>query len=145
MYDLIGSTARTDTGSPSEPYFDNCNWWVQDLSISDNSFSIKANPTTTWAAGQVTNCTAATGCGYMALYANTGACTNGCLWSPYTGDIDAKRIVSAAGHNIWSHNTYTWEGPGAWSFEAGSTGHVLAQSAWQGPSYNQDSGSTYNG
>ncbi len=144
MYDLIGSSAGKDTGSPSDPYFDNCNWWVQDLTISHNSFSMNANPTKTWKAGSVTNCLAATGCGYMVIYANSGACVNGCFWSPYADRVVADYITSSASHNVWSNNSYTWSGPGAWSFEAGHTGNVLSQSAWRRSPYDQDNGSVYH-
>jgi hypothetical protein len=143
MYDLAGSGPGSVTGNPAEPYFDNCNWWVQDLKISRNSFSMNANPSTKWAAGRVTNCRAASGCGYMTLYANVGPCTTGCFWSPYAGLSGARRIVSRAAHNVWTENSYTWTGPGAWSFEAGSTGNVLPRSAWQGPRYRQDAGSEF--
>ena len=143
MYDLIGSSARKNTGSPSRPYFDNCNWWVQNLTVSHNSFSVNANRSKTWKAGSVTNCLASTGCGYMVLYATTGACTTGCFWSPYAGNVNADFIRSRAAHNVWVNNTYTWAGPGAWSFEAGGTGNVLSQSAWRSSPYDQDSGSAF--
>ena len=145
MYDLIGSSPGTQTGSPRNPYFDNCNWWVQDLTISGNTFVMNANPTKTWKAGSVTNCKAATGCGYMLIYATIGTCTYGCLWSPYAGDATAQYIISKNAHNIWRDNSYRWTGPGGWSFEAGVTGNVLGQSAWRSPPYYQDAGSTFSG
>ena len=145
MYDLIGSGPGTQTGSPRHPYFDNCNWWVQDLTVSGNTFIMDANPSQTWKAGSVTNCTAATGCGYMVVYATTGTCTYGCLWSPYANNVSAEYIISANAHNVWSNNTYSWTGAGDWSFEAGSTSNVLSQSAWRGSPYNQDVGSTLSG
>jgi hypothetical protein len=144
MYDLMGSSAGQDTGSPRNPYFANCNWWVQYLTVTDNSFSMNANPTKAWKAGSVTDCLAATGCGYMVLYANQGACTNGCFWSPYAASFDADYLSSKAAHNVWSDNRYTWSGPGAWSFEAGGTGHTLSRQAWRGVPYGQDSGSSFS-
>jgi hypothetical protein len=143
MYDLMGSSAGEMTGSPAEPYFDNCNWWVRDVHVNGNSFVMTANPGTTWAAGRVTNCKASTGCGYMALYANTGTCTHGCFWSPYAASSGARRIISSAAGNIWEDNTYTWTGPGEWSFEAGPTGNTLTRSAWQGRTWRQDAGSRF--
>ena len=145
MYDLIGSAAGAATGSPRSSYFDNCNWWVQDLTVSGNVFVMHANPTKKWTAGSVTNCRAANGCGYMVLYANSGSCTSGCLWSPYSNSVDADYIVSSRSHNVWRDNSYTWIGPGAWSFEAGSTGNVVSQSVWHGSLYHQDTGSTFGG
>ncbi len=143
MYDLMGSSAGQHTGSPQNPYFANCNWWVQDLTVARNSFSMSANPTKTWKAGSVTNCLAATGCGYTVLYASEGPCDNGCYWSPYAGAVDVDYISSKASHNVWTQNTYIWRGPGAWTFEAGVTGHVLNQSAWRGAPYDQDGGSSF--
>ena len=143
MYDLIGSRAGADTGSPANPYFDNCNWWAQDLTVSGNVFVMNANPTKNWTADRVTHCTAADGCGYMALYASTGSCTNGCFWSPYSGSVAADYIVSGPAHNVWSDNTYRWTGPGGWSFEAGATDHVVSQSIWRGAPYHQDTGSAF--
>lgn len=143
MYDLIGSSAGTQTGSPRNPYFDNCNWWIQDLTVSRNVFIMNANSTKTWKSGAVTSCTAANGCGYMVLYASTGSCTYGCLWSPYEYNVSAEYIISARARNIWSDNTYVWTGPGGWSFEAGSTSNVLTQRQWRSVPYRQDAGSTF--
>jgi hypothetical protein len=144
MYDLIGSGPGTKSGSPRYPYFDNCNWWIQDLTVSGNTFIMNANPAKTWKAGSVTNCTMATGCGYMVVYATIGACTNGCLWSPYDADASAEYIISSNAHNLWNNNSYTWTGPGGWSFEAGPTGNVLSQSAWRSRPYHQDADSTFS-
>ena len=143
MYDLIGSSAGINTGTPSNPYFNNCNWWVQDLTVSGNLFVMHANPTNNWQPDSVTDCTAARGCGYMTVYASSGECSNGCLWSPYAGDVTADYIISDSAHNIWKNNSYSWSGPGSWSFEAGITGTVLSQSAWRSGPYNQDAGSTF--
>ena len=99
LYDLADSSAGTSTGSPRYPYFDNCNWWVQDLTVSGNVFVMSANPTKNWTAGSVTNCTAADGCGYMwwVLYANSAVnAWPSCLWSPYANYVDADL------HNLWS-------------------------------------------
>jgi hypothetical protein len=140
MYDLMGSGLGKATGSPRAQYFDDCNWWVQDLLVAGNYFELTANPSTTWVPGEVTMCTAATGCGYMALYANTGPCTNGCFWSPYSNQTDASYITSASAHNVWRDNIYVWKGSGCWQFEAGGTGQVLSESSWRG---SEDSTSTY--
>jgi hypothetical protein len=140
MYDLMGSDQGKLTGSPRAQYFAGCNWWVQDLLVSDNYLGLTANPSITWIAGKVTNCTRASGCGYMTLYANIGACTTGCFWSPYSGETDARYITSASARNTWQHNTYVWKGPGCWQFEAGPVGHVLPEASWRG---SVDSGSTY--
>jgi hypothetical protein len=113
---------------------------VQDLLVAGNYFELTANPSTTWVPGEVTMCTAATGCGYMALYANTGPCTNGCFWSPYSNQTDASYITSASAHNVWRDNIYVWKGSGCWQFEAGGTGQVLSESSWRG---SEDSTSTY--
>jgi hypothetical protein len=143
MYNLIGSRAGAVTGSPRNPYFENCNWWVQDLTVSHNVFMMNANPTTKWTPGSVTNCTAARGCGYMVLYASGGACTTGCFWSPYANAVSPDYILSSNARNVWSDNSYSWTGPGGWSFEAGITGHVLSGSAWSGSPYHQDAGSNF--
>jgi hypothetical protein len=134
MYDLMGSTAGEQTGSPPEPYFDNCNWDVRDLTVSGNTFSMDAST--------VTGCTAALGCGYMTIYASEGSCTTGCFWSPYQGEVDSTDIASAAFANVWSDNIYSWTGPGGWTFEAGATGNVLSPAQWQASPYDQDAGST---
>ena len=142
MYDLIGSKAGASTGSPANPYFDNCNWWNQNLTVSGNTFVMNANPTKTFKPGSVTNCTAANGCGYMVLYASSGACTTGCFWSPYADEVSTDRIISGQAHNAFSNNTYSWIGPGAWTFEAGVTGNVLSWSDWRDSPHHQDAGST---
>lgn len=145
MYNLIGSSTGANSGSPANPYFDNCNWWLQGLTVSQNVFVMNANPTKTWKAGSVTDCTAARGCGYMVLYASSGACTTGCFWSPYENNAVADYITSPSARNLWSDNSYSWTGPGGWSFEAGITNNVLSQSAWRGSPYHQDAGSTFTG
>jgi Right handed beta helix region len=143
MYDLMGSGTGKVTGSPPAPYFDNCNWWVRDVHVYGNSFFMNANPGIIWAPGQVTNCTASTGCGYVALYASTGPCTQGCFWSPYADGTSSRHIISSAADNFWKDNTYSWVGPGQWSFEAGATGNILTRSAWQGPAWHQDADSRF--
>jgi hypothetical protein len=131
LYDLTGAGPGKVTGSPAEPYFANCNWDVQGVTISGNTFATDANPTGSYKAGQVTDCTAALGCGYMVNYANTGACTNGCEFSPYAGQADADFVKSPASGNKWSDNTYAWTGTSAgWSFELGGTGQVFTSGQW---------------
>jgi Right handed beta helix region len=134
MYDLTGSSEGESTGTPPEPYFDNCDWYVQGLTVSGNYFTMNANT--------VTGCAASNGCGYMALYASEGPCTYGCFWSPYQGDTVARKIISPASDNVWDDNTYEWTGKGGWSFEAGATGNTLSPGRWQRAPFGQDVRST---
>jgi Right handed beta helix region len=144
MYDLNGSSPGAITGSPPEKYFDNCNWFVQDMNVSGNTFRTVANPTLTYIPGEVTNCTPATGCGYMTYYAQLGPAVNGAYWSPYAGAASTNYIASATANNKWGSNSYSWIGPGQWTFEAGQAGITLTQSQWQAGPYNQDTSSTFN-
>ena len=129
--------------SEGNAYFENCNWWTQDLNVSGNSFSMVANPNLTFVPGEVTGVTEANGGGYMTLYASSGAGTNGSFFTPYGGSVSADRITAAVAKNVWANNTYSWSGPGSWTFAAGNQGNVVSQADWLG-TYKQDVGSTFN-
>ena len=143
MYDLMGSSAGKDTGSPSRPYFDNCNWWVQDLTVSHNSFSVNANPSKTWKAGSVTNCLAATGCGYMVLSPMLALALPAAFGHPTP---TALKPISSAQEPLTMCGLITTipgQGLAHGVSKPGETGDVLSQSAWRGSPYNQDSGSAF--
>jgi hypothetical protein len=131
LFDLTGATPGSRTGSPRAAYYANCDWDVQGVTVSGNTFAMDANPTSTYTRGEVTDCTYALGCGYMVMYANTGACTTGCFFSPYAGQAEADLLKSSASGNRWSDNRYFWAGTSTgWSFELGGTGQTMTASQW---------------
>ncbi len=114
-------------------YFEHCRWNAQNLTVSNNIFSNNAS----W----VTSCTAANGCGFMFTMANEGSCGLTCSnWSPFQGTVVEAELWRDK--NVWRDNSYSWFGPGSWSFMAANQGHRVSPSTWRRSPYNQDAGST---
>ena len=123
------------TGTPD--YFDNCRWKTQNVSVSDNTFNF--TPT---AIGPT--CTAATGCGFNALFSEYGT------YPPFTGWVVPNHISNDQ-NNHFSDNTYT----GPWSFLGFNQGDIVSWAQWTAGFTDtngsddhfgaQDAGSTLNG
>ena len=129
-----GSPGQT-SGSPPARYWDNCLYGAKNYTIKGNQFYLDAST--------VTPCTGSNGCGGMAAIAfRPGIPVLMRYWWQYTNLIADS---TSALNNVWSGNSYTWEGggPGGWDFVAGDQGHVVSRSDWQ-RTYHQDSGSTFN-
>ncbi|MDQ1419746.1 MAG: hypothetical protein QOJ52_1708, partial [Acidimicrobiaceae bacterium] len=110
------------------PYFADCRWKTQNVAVHDNTMAFsRAN----------VGCAASTGgCGVQAVISNYGTTPS---WSPYLGNTVMNTIATQQ-NNHFANNTYT----GDWTFAAGGAA-ALNFSSWQGSSYGQDPGSTFNG
>ena len=126
----------TISGTPAEPYWDNCLFGSKNVTVKNNVFSTDASA--------VANCTdGAALCGFNSLVA----------WQPGTWYAEGvfgnwyQYVAKASGGlgNVFAGNTYTWTGggAGAWQFWAGDQGNTVGQSAWQASPYGQDAGSTF--
>ena len=132
--DYIGGGPGISSGSPPEPYWDNCELGSRNVNVSGNTFSIDANV--------VKGCTAANECGYQqAEVFNAGVPNLMHFWDSYSNLIGR---ASGGLNVVWSNNTYNWSGPGGWRFSVGNQGNQTTQAQWTSPPYNQDSGSTFN-
>ncbi len=142
LYDLLGSTPGSVTGSPPAKYYDNCIIaGAESVTVSGNQFNLDSST--------VTGCTAAVLCGVMATISYTPGMGDYDQWNPYASTSYSPVMgtqVSESDHNVWSNNAYSWTGPLAWGFEVvcqGASGAV-SEAAWQSSPYNQDGGSTFN-
>jgi hypothetical protein len=81
----------------SEPYFSDCRWKTQNVSVHDNSFSLTP--------ANVPGCTSASMCGFNAMFSNWGTYPP---WSPYQGPIVQNAIASTQ-NNHFVGNSY--DGP----------------------------------
>lgn len=117
--------ACNSTNIKSEPYYSDCRWKTQNVTITANEFRL--NP------ANVNNCNS-TYCGRMAILSNYGTSPS---WSPYKNDVIQKAITFNQ-NNHWTNNKYF----GSWKFMTENTDNVRDWSAWQASPYNQDAGST---
>jgi hypothetical protein len=132
--DYVGGGPGIKSGKPAAYYWDNCMLGSRNVTVSHNTFSINANV--------VKGCTAANDCGFQQLIAfNAGVPTLMQFFDSYANLIG--RSAQGLG-NAWMDNTYTWTGPGQWSFEAGLQGTHVSQSQWRGAPYDQDANSAFS-
>jgi hypothetical protein len=124
------SVANIQTCNPANinnaPYYDDCRWKTQNVSVHDNTFNL--NP------ANVPGCAANTGCGYNGVFSQSGTSPG---WSPYKGNV-IKDAITYHQNNGFANNTYN----GPWTFMAWDQGTKLSFSAWQGAPYNEDANST---
>jgi parallel beta-helix repeat protein len=133
--DYAGGGPGRTSGRPAARYWDNCLWGSRNVIVSGNVFSLRAD--------HVADCRAATRCGYMQAVAfNAGVPPLVRYFQGYP-----KLIANAVGGlgNVWSANTYVWQGSGKWLFEAGDQGHVVSRGEWQAAPHRQDAGSAFGG
>jgi hypothetical protein len=111
------------TNINSAPYYADCRWKTQNVSVHDNQLTFsRANAGCTTAA-----------CGQQALLANYGSYPT---WSPYQGRA-VQDAITYRQNNHFSNNSYV----GDWVFTPyETTGTTFA--GWQGAPYSQDNGST---
>ena len=126
----------TVSGSPPAAYWDNCLFGARNTDVTGNTFSIDTS-----VLGST--CTQSYACGVQGGWANDpGVKPWWNIWAPY---YDSNELVaSSALSNVFSHNTYSWTGSGAWGnweFLAGQQGQYIDASTWQS-TYGQDGGST---
>jgi glycosyltransferase involved in cell wall biosynthesis len=109
------------------PFFDDCRWKTQNVSVSHNVFDF--NP---GAIGM--KCTAAVDCGFQGVFSEFGSFPS---WSPYQGTIVEKNITLDQGNRFFA-NIYN----GPWQFMADQQGNVVSWQTWRAGPYRQDSAST---
>lgn len=112
----------------NQPYYDDCRWKSQNISVHDNNFSFDP--------AVISGCTPSASCGFQGLFSNSGTSPD---WSPYMGNV-IEDAVTFGQNNHFTHNTYT----GPWTFMAHDQGTRLCPAAWQGAPFNQDAGSTFS-
>lgn len=137
--DYFNGSAGVSSGTPSAPYWDNCNWGSRNVIVAGNKLSMDA--------AAVTGCTTlANLCGfqYDASF-NPGIPTLLTFWSSMQS---LMTLASGGLGNVFSGNAYTWTGggSGAWIFTKGNAGNgagnTFTWSQWQGSPNNQDAGSS---
>lgn len=111
----------------SEPYYSDCRWKTQNVSVHDNLFHL--DPT------NLSGCTPSAACGLQGMFSNWGTYPD---WSPYQDDV-IEDAISLHQNNQFSHNTYV----GPWQFMVHDQGNVLSPQDWQAAPYAQDADSTF--
>ncbi len=121
----------------SPDYFDNCRWKTQNVTVTDNTFTLTR-------AQVASDCTAATLCGFNGLFSEYGTTTP---WKAWIVPED----ISNTQDDHFSDNTY--DGP--WEFDSFALGNVVTWTKWTAGVTDvvtsgdqvggQDAGSTYNG
>lgn len=111
----------------NEPYFSDCRWKTQNVSVSGNRF--------TFDASHIAGCKPSASCGLQGLFSNWGTFPK---WSPYKGPLVEKAITFHQ-DDSFSNNAYT----GPWEFMAHDQSRVLTFAQWHRRPYRQDRGSTY--
>ena len=108
------------------PYYADCRWKTQNVSVHDNAFSLDA--------AHVPACKLGNGCGFNAIFSNWGTFPS---WSPYKGAV-IENAISFHQNNVFSHNAYT----GTWGFMLQDQSGILNLLKWQAAPALQDLGST---
>ncbi len=111
-----------------EPYYSDCRWKTQNVSVSGNLF--KFDPS------HIPGCSPSKSCGMQGLFSTWGTYPK---WSPYKGPVIEKAITFHQ-NDVFSNNTYA----GPWEFMAHDQSRVLNFHDWQRAPYRQDRGSTHN-
>lgn len=112
----------------SEPYYSDCRWKTQNVSVHDNLFSLDP-------AKVGGGCDSANGCGLQGLFSNDGTYPS---WSPYQGAV-IEDAITFHQNNVFSSNRYV----GPWHFMVYDQATLLDASGWQAAPYGQDRGSTF--
>lgn len=116
----------------TQPYFDDCRWKTQHVSVEFNNFEFTPS-----AVGKA--CTPASNCGYNGVFSEYGSDPS---WSPYQGDIVPADITFHQ-DNTFYDNSYS----GPWCFMAWQLGTSVSFAQWQAPAnqakdqFGQDAGS----
>ncbi len=128
------SRVTLSTCNPSniekKPYYDDCRWKTQNVSVDHNVFDFVP-------ASVSAKCTAATSCGFQALFSEYGTYPS---WSPYQGPIVEKHITFDQSNSFFDNEYY-----GSWQFMVYQQGNVVSWQAWDSAPYNLDKGSLVSG
>jgi hypothetical protein len=109
------------------PYYDDCRWKTQNVSVRDNAFTLDAS--------HVAGCKFSTGCGFNGIFSNWGTYPS---WSPYKAAA-IEDAITYHQNNVFSNNAYS----GAWEFMLHDQSAV-SFAKWQATPSQQDVGSTMN-
>ena len=112
----------------NEPYYSDCRWKTQNVSVHDNEFHFDP-------AG-IDGCAGSQSCGQQGIFSNYGTYPN---WSPYKG-TKIEQAITFDQNNHFSHNSY-W---GPWGFTAYDQSRKLTRQEWQGEPYSQDQDSVFH-
>ena len=112
----------------AEPYYSDCRWKTQNVSVHDNEFSIDP-------AKVGGGCSADNGCGLQGVFSNYGTYPD---WSPYQAEA-IQEAITFHQNNVFASNHYV----GPWQFMAYDQGTLLDAAAWQAAPYSQDRESTF--
>jgi hypothetical protein len=112
-----------------EPYFDDCRWKTQNVSVDHNVFDFSP-------AAVGPSCSPQNGCGFQGIFSEYGTFPS---WSPYAGTIVEKHITFDQNNHFFD-NTYN----GPWQFMAQQQGTVVSWWNWRSSPYDQDKGSVLN-
>jgi hypothetical protein len=110
------------------PYYDDCRWRTQNVSVSKNIFDFNRSH-----LGH--SCTAANLCGFQGMFSEYGTYPS---WSPYKGTVIGHHIAFDQ-NNHFSSNIYS----GPWLFMAAQQGNPISVKDWRAKPYSQDAGSTF--
>jgi hypothetical protein len=108
------------------PYYDDCRWKTQNVSVHDNTFNLTAS--------HITACKFSNGCGFNGIFSNWGTYPS---WSPYKAAV-IENAISFHQNNVFAHNTYT----GGWEFMLMDQSGIVNLATWQAAPAHQDIGST---
>jgi hypothetical protein len=125
----IGLRACNPAHIASQPYYADCRWKTQNISVDHNVFNF--NPQTLGPT-----CTAENECGFNGLFSEYGSYP---AWSPYKAATVEKSITFQQGNRFWD-NIYN----GPWNFMVYQQGTEVDFATWQGGPYHQDEGSAFN-
>lgn len=120
----------------TEPYFNDCRWKTQNVSVESNQFTFTPS-----ALGNA--CTVKNNCGFSGLFSEYGSDPS---WSPYQGDIVPTNVTFQQ-NNKFSSNTYS----GPWCFMGWELGTAVNFKQWRAAAsiskkqFGQDAASTETG
>ena len=120
--------------SSTSPLYWDCRWRTQNVSVTDNLFTLTPALIPGCAAGTPANTTGSQ-CGYSGTFAQFGG-------APYAGTV-IEQAIAFGQHNVFAANSYV----GPWSFEAPEQNQsdTLTFAQWQAAPYHQDVTSTIVG
>jgi hypothetical protein len=108
------------------PYYDDCRWKTQNVSVHDNAFNLNAS--------NVAGCKFSAGCGFNGIFSNWGTYPS---WSPYKAAV-IEDAITYHQSNVFSNNAYN----GAWEFMLHDQSGIDTFAQWQAAPAHQDVGST---
>ncbi|HEX2591328.1 MAG TPA: right-handed parallel beta-helix repeat-containing protein [Rhizomicrobium sp.] len=112
----------------AEPYYADCRWKTQNVSVHDNEFHFDP--------AKIADCAGSLSCGQQGVFSNYGTYPS---WSPYKGEAISQAITFHQ-NNVFMNNAYF----GPWGFTAYDASRKLSFGEWRAAPYGQDAGSTVN-